>query len=122
MWKTASASPPSGGRPRLVADHTHKEPCTKTAGRGLAPFYPSPSSEVSVLPFLKRNTRWPGPRAHAMAHASSTWSVKCFVYFSPPVYSAYCKTMTRGLERNQKKQASGPTRTLVTSASVVVVL
>ena len=24
MWKTASASPPSGGRPRLVvADHTH---------------------------------------------------------------------------------------------------
>ena len=24
MWKTASASPPSGGRPRLVADHTHK--------------------------------------------------------------------------------------------------
>ena len=31
MWKTASASPPSGGRPRLVADHTHKEPCTKIA-------------------------------------------------------------------------------------------
>ena len=25
MWKTASASPTSGGRPRLVADHTHKE-------------------------------------------------------------------------------------------------
>ena len=26
MWKTASASPPSGGRPPplLVADHTHK--------------------------------------------------------------------------------------------------
>jgi len=24
MWKTASASPPPGGRPRLVADHTHK--------------------------------------------------------------------------------------------------
>ena len=38
MWKTASASPPSGGRPRLAADHTHKEPCTKTAGRGPVPF------------------------------------------------------------------------------------
>ena len=49
MWKTASASPPSGGRPRLVADHTHKEPCTKTAGRGPVPFYPSPIVEVSVL-------------------------------------------------------------------------
>ena len=34
MWKTASASPPSGGRPRLVADHTHKEPCTKIAKGG----------------------------------------------------------------------------------------
>ena len=32
VWKRAiSASPPSGGRPRLVADHTHKEPCTKIA-------------------------------------------------------------------------------------------
>ena len=28
---TASASPLSGGRPRLVADHPHKETCTKTA-------------------------------------------------------------------------------------------
>ena len=50
MWKTASAaSPPSGGRPRLVADHTHKEPCTKTAGRGPVPFYPSPSRGVRVI-------------------------------------------------------------------------
>ena len=40
MWKTASASPPSGGRPRLVADHTHK----------VVPFYPSDSREVSVFP------------------------------------------------------------------------
>ena len=23
--------------------HSHKEPCTKTAGRGPVPFYPSPS-------------------------------------------------------------------------------
>ena len=52
MWKTASASPPSGGRPRLAADHTHKEPCTKTAGRGPVPFYPSPSREVSVFIYL----------------------------------------------------------------------
>ena len=63
MWKTASASPPSGGRPRLVADHTHKEPCTKTAGRGPVPFYPSPSTvEVSVL-FIylgDRNSALPG--------------------------------------------------------------
>ena len=49
MWKTASASPPSGGRPRLVADHTHKEPCTKTAGRGPVPFYPSPSRGVRFI-------------------------------------------------------------------------
>ena len=39
-------------RPRLVADHTHKEPCTKTAGRGPVPFYPSPSREVSVFIYL----------------------------------------------------------------------
>ena len=38
MWKTASASPPSGGRPRLVADHTHKEPCTKIARAGACLF------------------------------------------------------------------------------------
>ena len=37
-WKTASASPPSGGRPRLVADHTHKEPCTKIARSGTCSF------------------------------------------------------------------------------------
>ena len=43
MWKTASASPPSGGRPRLVADHTHKEPCTKIARAGTV------SREVSVF-------------------------------------------------------------------------
>ena len=52
MWKTASASPPSGGRPRLVADHTHKEPCTKTAGRGPVPFYPSPSRGVRFIYLL----------------------------------------------------------------------
>jgi hypothetical protein len=52
MWKTASASPPSGGRPRLVADHTHKEPCTKTAGRGPVPFYPSPSRGVRFYLFI----------------------------------------------------------------------
>ena len=40
MWKTASASPPSGGRPRLVADHTHKEPCTKIARVGTCSFLP----------------------------------------------------------------------------------
>ena len=40
MWKTASASPPSGGRPRLVADHTHKEPCTKIARAGTCSFLP----------------------------------------------------------------------------------
>ena len=40
MWKTASASPPSGGRPRLVADHTHKEPCTKIARAGACSFLP----------------------------------------------------------------------------------
>ena len=41
MWKTASASPPSGGRPRLVADHTHKEPCTKIARAGTCSFLPT---------------------------------------------------------------------------------
>ena len=40
MWKTASASPPSGGRPRLAADHTHKEPCTKIAKAGTCSFLP----------------------------------------------------------------------------------
>ena len=40
MWKTASASPPPGGRPRLVADHTHKEPCTKIARAGTCSFLP----------------------------------------------------------------------------------
>ena len=51
MWKTASASPPSGGRPRLVADHTHKEPCTKIARAGTCvPFYPSHSREVWLVP------------------------------------------------------------------------
>ena len=40
MWKTASASPPPGGRPRLVADHTHKEPCTKIARAGACSFLP----------------------------------------------------------------------------------
>ena len=41
VWtKTASASPPSGGRPRLVADHTHKEPCTKIARAGTCSFLP----------------------------------------------------------------------------------
>ena len=58
MWKTASASPPSGGRPRLVADHTHKEPCTKTAGRGPVPFYPSPSRGVRfIYLFMSRSAR-----------------------------------------------------------------
>ena len=36
----ASASPPSGGRPRLVADYTHKEPCTKIARAGTCSFIP----------------------------------------------------------------------------------
>mmetsp|Transcript_11495 Transcript_11495/g.33756 ORF Transcript_11495/g.33756 Transcript_11495/m.33756 type:complete len:292 (-) Transcript_11495:480-1355(-) len=57
MWKTASASPPSGGRPRLVADHTHKEPCTKTAGRGPVPFYPSPSRGVRFIYFFSVSCR-----------------------------------------------------------------
>ena len=53
MWKTASASPPSGGRPRLVADHTHKEPSAqRSQGRGPVPFYPSHSREVSVFIYL----------------------------------------------------------------------
>ena len=54
MEKTASASPPSGGRPRLAADHTHKEPCTKIARAGTVPFYPSHSREVSVFIYLFR--------------------------------------------------------------------
>ena len=42
---SASVSPPSriaigGGRPRLVADHTHKEPCTKIARAGTCSFLP----------------------------------------------------------------------------------
>ena len=60
MWKTASASPPSGGRRRLlyvrvVADPTptkSKNPAqsTKIALAGTcSPFYPSHSREVSVL-------------------------------------------------------------------------
>ena len=62
MWKTASASPPSGGRPRLVADHTHKEPCTKTAGRGPVPFYPSPSRGVRFGALgVQSATAHPGP-------------------------------------------------------------
>ena len=35
MWKTASASPPSGGRPRLAADHTNKEPYKDRTGGDL---------------------------------------------------------------------------------------
>ena len=62
MWKTASASPPSGGRPRLVADHTHKEPCTKTAGRGPVPFYPYPNRGVRFIylfiPAIALGARW----------------------------------------------------------------
>ena len=38
--RLASASPPSGGRPRLVADHTHNEPCTKIARAGTCSFLP----------------------------------------------------------------------------------
>ena len=49
MWKTASASPPSGGRPRLVADHTHKEACTKTAEGGDLFLFTHLLVEVSVL-------------------------------------------------------------------------
>ena len=50
MWKTASASPPPGGRPRLVADHTHKEPCTKIARAGTCSFLPClrPVSSLSA--------------------------------------------------------------------------
>merc|ERR1712078_949039 len=58
MWKTASASPPSGGRPRLVADHTHKEPYTKTAGRGPLPFYPSPSRGVRFIYLFVGDALW----------------------------------------------------------------
>ena len=57
----ASASPPSGGRPRLVADHTHKEPCTKTAGRGPVPFYPSPSRGVRFIYLLASGGACGGP-------------------------------------------------------------
>ena len=53
MWKTASASrstsPPSGGRPRLVADHTHKEPCTKIARAGTCSFLPISQLRVVSL-------------------------------------------------------------------------
>ena len=52
MWKTASASPPSGGRPRLVADHTHREPCKKIARAGT--FYPPHSREVRVFILCNR--------------------------------------------------------------------
>ena len=52
MWKTASASPPSGGRPRLVADHTTKNPAQRSQGRGPVPFSPSHSREVSVFIYL----------------------------------------------------------------------
>ena len=42
LSETASGSlPPSGGRPRLVADHTHKEPCTKIARAGACSFLPT---------------------------------------------------------------------------------
>ena len=53
MWKTASASPPSGGRPRLVAGHTHKEPCTHRTGGDLFPFTHL-TVEVSVFIYLSR--------------------------------------------------------------------
>jgi len=60
MWKTASASPPSGGRPRLVSPttpaHPHKEPCTKIARAGTCSFFSytpiSHSREVSVFIYL----------------------------------------------------------------------
>ena len=51
MWKT-SASPPSGGRPRLVAVHTHKEPCTKIARPGDLFLFTHLTVEVSVFIYL----------------------------------------------------------------------
>ena len=44
MWKTASASPPSGGRPRLVADHTQKEkfPFSRSLGHPAGTGSPAP--------------------------------------------------------------------------------
>ena len=49
MWKTASASPPSGGRPRLVADHTHTtNPAQRPQGGDLF-LFTHLLVEVSVL-------------------------------------------------------------------------
>ena len=78
MWKTASASPPSGGRPRLVADHTHKEPCTKTAGRGPVPFYPSPSRGVRFI-YLRpqRAAHGTHTRTHVSRASSKDKKHKC---------------------------------------------
>ena len=80
MWKTASASPPSGGRPRLVADHTHKEPCTKTAGRGPVPFYPSPSRGVRFI-YLSRIR---GARHNTYTPTHRKWERKLSLEFSAP--------------------------------------
>ena len=44
------ASP--GGRPRLVVDHTHKEPCTKIERAGACSFCPSQSRGVRFYLFI----------------------------------------------------------------------
>ena len=47
--ETASASPPPGGRPRLVADHTHKEPPAQRPQGGDLFLFTHLLVEVSVL-------------------------------------------------------------------------
>ena len=89
MWKTASASPPSGGRPRLVADHTHKEPCTKTAGRGPVPFYPSPSRGVRfIYLFIYYFPSFPSPilfSSHWARESGAHWHALKAGAGNPPI-------------------------------------
>ena len=69
---------PPGGRPRLVADHTHNEPCTKIARAGACSFLPISQREVSVLFFylLKKDYRFMAGRAQRnMAGAEAARAV-----------------------------------------------
>ena len=72
MWKTASASPLAGGRPRLVADHTHKEPCTKIARAG----------PCSCLPIRKRNFSF-APQKLENTFVALCSVVRAFFAFGP---------------------------------------
>jgi len=71
MWKTASASPPSGGRPRLVArDHTHKRTLHKDRKGGDLFFFTHLTGESCPFLFIYLT------RAQTSTRIEVTWTTK----------------------------------------------